>query len=305
MLKRKGFTLIELLVVIAIIAILAAILFPVFAQAKAAAKKIACLSNFNQMTKAMMMYQSDYDDGFPHSNTGSNGGPGWGYGRPDYVWPELVKPYVKNWLVHRCPTDPNATDTGLSRDPNEIPVPTNHPQIEYYWGERTDLGMNYDFLSPWIVDVSTSPTYVGSLPQNAARVTTSAQTVLFVDSIWYRNTQSGLPEGAGNWVVEAPCVRDAAGNFLDPMNALRAPNTQRWQNYGVGWYTNPSNTPPYSWLEYGGAWPRHSGGKNVNTAFVDGHCKSMTISGLAAGCDVRRFFAGGAYDPDRYLWDLR
>ena len=150
MLKRKGFTLIELLVVIAIIAILAAILFPVFAQAKSAAKKVACMSNSNQLVKAMMMYQDNYDDGFPHSNTGSQGGPGWGFGRPDYVWPELVAPYVKNWHVHRCPADPNATDRGLSVDPNEVPVPTNHPQIEYYWGERTDMGLNYDFLAPWI-----------------------------------------------------------------------------------------------------------------------------------------------------------
>ena len=62
---RSGFTLIELLVVIAIIAILAAILFPVFAQAKAAAKKIGCLSNFNQVTKGMMLYFSDNDDAFP------------------------------------------------------------------------------------------------------------------------------------------------------------------------------------------------------------------------------------------------
>ncbi|MBX7131856.1 MAG: prepilin-type N-terminal cleavage/methylation domain-containing protein [Fimbriimonadaceae bacterium] len=77
---KNAFTLIELLVVIAIIAILAAILFPVFAQAKAAAKKIGCLSNFNQVTKGMMLYFSDNDDAFPHSNSGSINGPGWGFG---------------------------------------------------------------------------------------------------------------------------------------------------------------------------------------------------------------------------------
>ncbi len=60
--RRRGFTLIELLVVIAIIAILAAILFPVFAQARESARKTQCLSNGNQMGKAILMYAQDYDE---------------------------------------------------------------------------------------------------------------------------------------------------------------------------------------------------------------------------------------------------
>ena len=65
---KRGFTLIELLVVIAIIAILAAILFPVFAQAKEAAKRTSCLSNSNQLGKAMLMYMGDNDDKVPMQN---------------------------------------------------------------------------------------------------------------------------------------------------------------------------------------------------------------------------------------------
>src|SRR5580698_10241040 len=96
-LKLRGFTLIELLVVIAIIAILAAILFPVFAQAKLAAKKTVCLSNFKQIGLAHLMYANDYDDryveqaietGTPFSDID---------GVPDTNdWTVLLSPYLKN-----------------------------------------------------------------------------------------------------------------------------------------------------------------------------------------------------------------
>ena len=66
---RRAFTLIELLVVIAIVAILAAILFPVFAQAKASAKKTACLSNLKQLGVAFTLYEADADDTFPQDGT--------------------------------------------------------------------------------------------------------------------------------------------------------------------------------------------------------------------------------------------
>lgn len=83
--RNAGFTLIELLVVIAIIAILAAILFPVFAQAKVAAKKTADLSNLKQNMMATIMYAGDYEDVLPHTN--------W---QEDYVFAARVLPYTKN-----------------------------------------------------------------------------------------------------------------------------------------------------------------------------------------------------------------
>src|ERR687884_230020 len=76
--RKRGFTLIELLVVIAIIAILAAILFPVFAQARDKARSASCLSNLKQMGTAWMMYTQDYDEMFPSSCPGDQVGDTWG-----------------------------------------------------------------------------------------------------------------------------------------------------------------------------------------------------------------------------------
>ncbi|WP_309718584.1 DUF1559 domain-containing protein [Armatimonas sp.] len=92
---NRNFTLIELLVVIAIIAILAAILFPVFAQARAKARGAACLSNVKQIGTSMMMYVQDYDETTP-----SGRGGGWEW------WTELM-PYIKNLDVLNCPDRTN------------------------------------------------------------------------------------------------------------------------------------------------------------------------------------------------------
>ena len=94
---KRAFTLIELLVVIAIIAILAAILFPVFAQAKAAAKKTVCLSNMKQAGTAMNIYVGDYDDVSPsviHANTALGG---------DNDFWNILQPYVKSKDMFFCP----------------------------------------------------------------------------------------------------------------------------------------------------------------------------------------------------------
>jgi len=295
--KRMGFTLIELLVVIAIIAILAAILFPVFAKAKEAAKRTQCMANFYQMTKAVMMYFGDNDDGFPHSNSGSINGPGWGFGRPDYVWGEVVQPYTSDWTVFRCPSDSNATDQGLSVNPNGQPVPPTDPNLRYYWMSRANLGLNYDFLSPWITRTVPGGTYVGSYPMKAGRVTSPARTIMLGESIWDRNASG--PIGGGNWVIEAPCVRNTSNQYLSPMSELQSSTgLGLWRNYGVGWQVG--NTT--SWLEFGGLWAFHK--TAINIAFVDGHAKGLKLGAITDGCDVRPSFQGAAWDLDRYMWDL-
>jgi len=95
---RTGFTLIELLVVIAIIAILAAILFPVFARAREKARQTSCLSNVNEIALGVLMYNGDYDERFPLGFVN----------RPDfadrYTWPGAIFPCVKNVQVFDCPS---------------------------------------------------------------------------------------------------------------------------------------------------------------------------------------------------------
>jgi prepilin-type N-terminal cleavage/methylation domain-containing protein/prepilin-type processing-associated H-X9-DG protein len=105
MFSKKAFTLIELLVVIAIIAILAAILFPVFAQAKAAAKKISALSNGKQVGLGYLMYDTDNDGMFPIGVSACWWGPidnGWVYG---------TQPYIKNTPILQSPLDPKSQAT--------------------------------------------------------------------------------------------------------------------------------------------------------------------------------------------------
>jgi prepilin-type N-terminal cleavage/methylation domain-containing protein/prepilin-type processing-associated H-X9-DG protein len=97
--KRRGFTLIELLVVIAIIAILAAILFPVFAKAREKARQSSCLSNVKQLMLSFIQYAQDYDEKFPSMYWG---GANW---EPNNVWwGGEVMPYIKNTQILLCPS---------------------------------------------------------------------------------------------------------------------------------------------------------------------------------------------------------
>ena len=99
--KRKGFTLIELLVVIAIIAILAAILFPVFQKVRENARRAACQSNFKQINLGMMMYIQDYDETWPARTITDNI-----YGGGPYQsWAFALQPFIKSTGVWQCPDD--------------------------------------------------------------------------------------------------------------------------------------------------------------------------------------------------------
>ena len=140
--KSKGFTLIELLVVIAIIAILAAILFPVFAQAREKARQTTCLSNSKQIGLAMFMYTEDYDEVFPPATTETapraGGVRATTAGMPTYenntywndgntgkypngtgqMWEDLLYPYVKSAKLFVCPTNKGVSIAGSGNLPS-------------------------------------------------------------------------------------------------------------------------------------------------------------------------------------------
>ncbi len=121
--RQSAFTLIELLVVIAIIAILAAILFPVFARARENARRTSCLSNMKQLGLGMMQYVQDYDDVYPAHFGGPNG---------TQRWPQMINPYVKSNQIYNCPS--RAGDFNYIGD--------------YDTAGRIGYGMN-DWLNKW------------------------------------------------------------------------------------------------------------------------------------------------------------
>jgi prepilin-type N-terminal cleavage/methylation domain-containing protein/prepilin-type processing-associated H-X9-DG protein len=139
--KRTGFTLIELLVVIAIIAILAAILFPVFARARENARRASCQSNLKQIGLGLFQYTQDYDERFPLNWANNDGVTGFqptstnraepGY---DTGWAELAQPYLRSTQIFQCPSEPNGPAAATSNSTGYSDYVGNLYDINAYAG---------------------------------------------------------------------------------------------------------------------------------------------------------------------------
>ena len=132
---RSAFTLIELLVVIAIIAILAAILFPVFARARENARRSSCQSNLKQIGVGLMQYTQDYDERLPVlRDTGPYLGNGSAYG-----WVQIIQPYFKSYQIFQCPSEPTSGAVNITQpwanafSPSGTASESNHTD---YWYSR-------------------------------------------------------------------------------------------------------------------------------------------------------------------------
>lgn len=153
--RSKAFTLIELLVVIAIIAILAAILFPVFAQAKVAAKSASYLSNTKQMALGMRIYAGDYDDNFVFSQWGPVPGP---TGTEAEHWVQRVYPYIKNSQIFLNPSGPNVSQPDMTRRDNFAAGPNGAVPL---WFRRTMSDSSLERIAEFVVFAPTGVSSFG------------------------------------------------------------------------------------------------------------------------------------------------
>ncbi|HWD37724.1 MAG TPA: prepilin-type N-terminal cleavage/methylation domain-containing protein [Fimbriimonas sp.] len=278
-----GFTLIELLVVIAIIAILAAILFPVFAQAKAAAKKTAAISNSKQVNLAMLEYATDNDDRYPillYNGT-------FDVTQGDSNVHVNIRPYYKSEDILMDPLDP-ASKSVRNYPDSSLPAPTTEAQREYNFGFTADWGVNMQFIGPINVDSS------GVIHPTAITTTTMARpanTILAISGVWGRDA-SGATYGGGNYAVDAPCWHDQNGADMRP----------GYEGANYWWFGGWVPSQPLAWNVFGGVWPWHNSGTQVIVAWGDGHTKAIQMNQVAAGCDVKDSSAGFVTDPDKFLW---
>jgi len=169
--RRDAFTLIELLVVIAIIAILAAILFPVFAKVREKARQTACMSNMRQVGLAAMQYVQDNDENVVLTERGADIDDD-----HEYYWGDMLQPYIKSWQMLTCPD--GAQPIQFKASP---PSPAPYSQQWSYNYGINDILDNSDACSANADDPACA--HIGVAGKAMAAVTNPSDTVLIADNV--------------------------------------------------------------------------------------------------------------------------
>jgi prepilin-type N-terminal cleavage/methylation domain-containing protein/prepilin-type processing-associated H-X9-DG protein len=245
---RKGFTLIELLVVIAIIAILAAILFPVFAKAREKARQSSCANNMKQLALGTAMYVQDFDEKFPSGNSGSLTGPN--VTNPD-GWAAQIFGDIKSTGVYKCPDDATAGSTPL--------VPISYAENANVSGSVALASFVSTTSSVLFFEVSG----ITGDPTNATSVAGASG--------------NGTPNPANSSEV------DGTGTFLD-QGALSSGSTTASATSGLyetGYLGNVNSFTPNAFDSANGNGGLHSGGANY--AYIDSHVKWALPTSISAG----------------------
>jgi prepilin-type N-terminal cleavage/methylation domain-containing protein len=263
--KHVGFTLIELLVVIAIIAILAAILFPVFAQAREKARQTSCLSNLKQIGLGAMMYAQDYDETF-FSGWGSGGGPEPGL----IIWRVTILPYVK--MGGRVPQN-----TGDVYDPTIPTIPLFQcPDTRYM--AKTSYGYNLN-------EMCNSWAQCAFCGRTQSALNAPASLVMFADAAAVDRSRPADPffrDGDGDCKA-TPGVQKVCGPYrFDP--TLWKPNAD--SNNSGNWASCDSNlsVPGESndsdWEQNHARRPIFIHNLRSDAVLADGHAKALTAASL-------------------------
>lgn len=299
--KAKAFTLIELLVVIAIIAILAAILFPVFAQAKLAAKKTADLSNLKQIGLGAIMYAGDFDDEFPRNDYIVPGRQSWG----PISWRELIGPYVKNgidsytWLSTSGTQALPLADAGIWESPN---VPNN---IVKDYGANGFVFAQDAIWNQWVGGGSTQymdqdpngyPTGKAAVPSvSQTQLPGPAGTIMVIN----QGVNTSPDFNSGNLILQSDGFWWKGGPNETILGATIPPNWDADANSPTGddYSGNLSGFGPFSSL------PRFRfTGPSANLAWADGHAKSKHKGAVSWCTDM--YVQGGHVDQyDTGEWD--
>lgn len=273
--SRSAFTLIELLVVIAIIAILAAILFPVFAQAREKARAISCVSNLKQETLGVMQYSQDYDEKYPVAKSAD----------PVYyykTWVYSVLPYTKSLEMLHCP-DQVKNPYGFTYPPLANKVATYLLLSYSYNGGYLNPAYNCQGI---LIDTYGEPASLASLEAPAA-------TVLFTDAKILGDDPGGYYD---NVSVDAPATAGPSAHACTYTNG----------GWGTGSYADDPTIQGNPIDGTGAFSARHNKGGNV--AFCDGHAKWLTPGKLAAGTNWTPTTPDTSInitDLSQYLWSAK